>query len=80
VLRISTSLVQTDVSVVDRKGQFVEGLQRDQFELKVDGQIQPVLFFERVTAGSANEAARLAAARGETIAVAGQPQLNAGEV
>jgi len=78
VLRISTSLVQTDVSVVDRKGQFVEGLQRDQFELKVDGQIQPVLFFERVTAGSANEAARLAAARGETIAVAGTAAVERG--
>jgi VWFA-related protein len=67
VLRVSTSLVQTDVSVVDKKGQFFEGLQRDQFELKVDGRVQPVLFFERVTAGSSTEAARIAAARGEKI-------------
>ncbi|HEX8457648.1 MAG TPA: VWA domain-containing protein [Pyrinomonadaceae bacterium] len=66
VLRVSTSLVQTDVSVVDKKGQFVGGLQRDQFELKVDGRVQPVLFFERITAGSASESARIAAARGET--------------
>lgn len=75
VLRVSTSLVQTDVSVVDRKGQFFEGLQRDQFELKVDGRVQPVLFFERVTAGSSTEAARIAAARGEKIEgrVAGSP-------
>jgi VWFA-related protein len=65
VLRVSTSLVQTDVSVVDKKGVFVEGLQRDQFELKVDGRVQPVLFFDRITAGSAGESARIAAARGE---------------
>ena len=68
VLRVSTSLVQTDVSVVDQKGRFAGGLQREQFELKVDGRVQPVLFFERVTAGSAGEAARIAAARGETAA------------
>ena len=67
ILRVSTSLVQTDVSVVDKKGQFFEGLQREQFELKVDGRVQPVLFFERVTAGSSTEAARIAAARGEKI-------------
>jgi VWFA-related protein len=67
VLRVSTSLVQTDVSVVDKQGQFAGGLQRGQFELKVDGRVQPVLFFERVTAGSAGEAARIAAARGETL-------------
>ena len=67
VLRVSTSLVQTDVSVVDKKGQFVEGLQREQFELKVDGRPQPVLFFERITAGSTGEAARIAAARGEQL-------------
>jgi VWFA-related protein len=69
VLRVSTSVVQTDVSVVDKKGQFVEGLQREQFELKVDGKPQPVLFFERITAGSFSEAARIAAARGETASV-----------
>ena len=40
VLRVSTSIVQTDVSVVDKKGQFVEGLQRDEFEFKVDGKPQ----------------------------------------
>jgi len=64
---VSTSLVQTDVSVVDKKGQFVEGMQREQFELKVDGKVQPILFFERITAGSAVEAARIAAARGEKL-------------
>lgn len=66
VLRVSTTLVQTDVSVVDKQGQFVEGLQREQFELKVDGKPQPIIFLERITAGGASESARIAAARGET--------------
>jgi VWFA-related protein len=70
VLRVSTSLVQTDVSVVDKQGQFVEGLEREQFELKVDGKPQPILFFERLTAGGAAEAARIAAARGEQVSEA----------
>jgi VWFA-related protein len=64
VVRVSTELVQTDVMVFDREGRFVEGLTPEQFELKVDGQTQPVAFFERVEAGTVNEDAQLAAARG----------------
>lgn len=66
VLRISTNLVQTDVTVVDRGGRFVENLGREHFELRVDGREQPILFFERAAAGSTAEAARIRAARGET--------------
>jgi len=32
VVRTNTELVQTAVTVVDKKGHFVEGLQREQFE------------------------------------------------
>lgn len=64
VLRIKTELVQTDVMVFDKRGRFVEGLRPEQFELSVDGKRQPVAFFERITSGSASEAAQLAAARG----------------
>jgi VWFA-related protein len=64
VLRISTELVQTDVMVFDKQGRFVDNLKPEQFELKVDGKPQPVSFFERVAAGSVNEEAQLAAARG----------------
>jgi len=64
VVRVSAELVQTDVMVFDREGRFVEGLTPEQFELKVDGQAQPVAFFERVEAGTVNEDAQLAAARG----------------
>ncbi len=65
VLRINTELVQTDVMVFDKQGRFVDNLQREQFELRVDGKPQPISFFDRVTAGSASEESQLAAARGQ---------------
>jgi VWFA-related protein len=55
VIRVNTELVQTAVTVLDKKGNFVEGLQRDQFELMVDGKPRPIAFFERVASGSARE-------------------------
>jgi VWFA-related protein len=64
VVRISTELVQTDVMVFDGSGKFVDGLKPEQFELRVDGRPQQVVFFERVRAGTVNEDAQIAAARG----------------
>lgn len=64
VVRISTELVQTDAMVFDTSGKFVDGLKPEQFELKVDGKPQQVVFFERVKAGTVNEDAQIAAARG----------------
>src|SRR5688572_2602126 len=55
VVRINTDLVQTAVTVLDKKGNFVEGLQREQFELIVDGKPRQVAFFERIAAGSTRE-------------------------
>ena len=49
ILRVNTELVQTGVAVVDKQGRFVDGLQREQFELRVDGQLVPVSFAERVS-------------------------------
>ena len=66
VLRVFTELVQTDVMVFDQQGKFVTDLKRDDFELKIDGKLRPVEFFERVTSGSRNEESQLAAARGAT--------------
>src|ERR1043166_7133353 len=63
VVRVNTELVQSDVTVVDRQGHFVDGLQAEQFELRVNGKPQPVSFFERVTAGSAAEERQLSAVR-----------------
>lgn len=64
VVRISTELVQTDVMVFDGSGKFVDGLKPEQFELRIDGKPQQVVFFERVKAGTVNEDAQIAAARG----------------
>jgi VWFA-related protein len=70
VVRISTELVQTDVSVFDKQGRFVDGLKKEDFELRVDGRPVAVNFFERVMAGTVNEEAQLAAARGGSRASA----------
>jgi VWFA-related protein len=50
VVRVESELVQTDVMVFDKSGKFVDGLNREQFELKVDGRPVPLAFFERVSA------------------------------
>lgn len=53
VIRVNIELVQTDVMVFDKKGQFVDGLKADQFALKVDNKPQTISFFDRVTSGKA---------------------------
>jgi VWFA-related protein len=60
VVRVNTDLVQTAITVVDKNGRFVDGLNREQFELTIDGKPRPISFFERVTAGSSREAQILA--------------------
>ena len=55
VVRINTELVQTGVTVVDSRGNFVNGLKREQFELTVEGKPQTISFFEQVEAGSERE-------------------------
>jgi VWFA-related protein len=69
VIKVNTSLVQTDVMVFDKQGNFVDGLKREQFVLKIDGKPRDIQFFERVVAGSRNEEAQLAAARGSSTGV-----------
>lgn len=63
VVRVNTELVQTDVMVFDKKGQFVDGLQPEQFKLSLDGQTRSVSIFERVISGSSFEASQLARLR-----------------
>jgi hypothetical protein len=58
VIRISTDLVQTGVTVFDAQGRFVDGLEKEDFELKVDGKPVELGFFERISAGTAREEAR----------------------
>ena len=66
VVRVFTELVQTDVMVFDKDGRFRDDLRREDFELRIDGKVKPISFFERITAGAGNEEAQLAAARGST--------------
>src|ERR1041385_1356972 len=66
VIRITTELVQTDVTVLDKQGRFVDALKPEQFELLVDGKPQSISFFERIAAGS-----RADSTRKPTIGVAG---------
>jgi VWFA-related protein len=73
VLRISSNLVQTDVMVFDRQGNFVDGLKPDQFELRVDGKPQAISFFERIKAGSGDEDTQIMAARGGVVRPTAQP-------
>jgi VWFA-related protein len=54
-IHVNVGLVQTDVMVFDRHGHFVPDLKKDQFELRVDGKVQPISFFELVSAGSPHD-------------------------
>jgi VWFA-related protein len=47
-IRIDTNLIQTDVTVVDKAGHFVDGLKPEQFVLKIDGKPVKIDFFDRV--------------------------------
>ena len=48
VIRVNTELVQTDVTVIDKKGRLVNQLTANDFELIVEGKPQEIAFFERV--------------------------------
>ncbi|HEY3579629.1 MAG TPA: VWA domain-containing protein [Pyrinomonadaceae bacterium] len=63
VIRVETNLVQTDVTVIDKKGHVVTGLKPDQFELRVDSKTQPLSFVEEVIAGGPAEETQLKNAR-----------------
>ena len=45
VVRINTELVQTGVVVLDKQGNFVSGLQPEQFQLRVGGRPVTATFF-----------------------------------
>src|SRR6266436_1730378 len=74
VLRINADLVQTAFTVINKSGRFVDGLDRAQFELTVDGKPRPISFFERITAGSAREA-QLASRSGPGAATVKAPAI-----
>lgn len=68
VIRVDTSLVQTSVAVFDKRGNFVDGLRPEDFQLRIDDKPQAILFFSRIAAGTDQERLQIAAARkGGTI-------------
>ena len=52
VVQITTELVQTGVTFLDKQGRLVDGLKKEDFELRVDGRVVPISFFENIVAGS----------------------------
>jgi VWFA-related protein len=48
VVRISTQLVQIDAVVTDKKGEHVEDLNADDFELTIDGKKQSLTYFNQI--------------------------------
>src|SRR5437773_8448370 len=52
--------------VTNKEGRFVNRLNREDFELKIDGKVHPIEFFDPVMARSGNEQSQLAAARGSS--------------
>ena len=55
VIRVNTELVQTDVTVVDKRGRLIDNLTADQFELFVDGKPQPISLVDRVTSNRSRD-------------------------
>ena len=52
VVRISTTLVQVDVAVTDRKGRPVNDLKPEEFEIYEDGRRQQITNFSYIFSGS----------------------------
>ena len=52
ILKINTELVQTGITVFDKQGRFVDGLIKQDFDLRVDGRPVSIAFFESILAGS----------------------------
>ena len=48
-LKISTNLIQIDVSVTDKNGKVVRNLKPDDFEIYEDGKMQPITNFSFVS-------------------------------
>lgn len=48
VVRITTQLIQIDTIVTDKRGEHVDDLKAEDFELLVDGKAQPLSFFKLV--------------------------------
>lgn len=52
VIRVNTELVQTDLTVLDKKGHFVDGLKPEQFQLVIDKKPRQIAFVDRIRSES----------------------------
>lgn len=77
-IRVTTQLVQTDVLVLDKGGEFVDGLKPEQFELRINGKARGISAFDRITAGTASEEEKIAAARGTATGIGVSPRADRG--
>jgi VWFA-related protein len=76
---VGVGLVQTDVMVFDRENRFVDNLKPEEFELKVDGVVQPISFFELVSSGSPHDEEIWAKAEGKPVPAATKPAADASD-
>jgi VWFA-related protein len=73
VIKVETNLVQTSITVLDKKGNFVEGLRPEDFQLRIDGRPTTISFLSRITAGTAAERMQYEALRKGATAAPVQP-------
>ncbi len=52
VIRVNTELVQTDVTILDKKGHFVDQLKPEQFQLVIDKKPRQIAFVDHVSSES----------------------------
>ncbi len=57
VIRVNTELVQTDITVLDKKGHFVDGLKAEQFQLVIDKKPREIAFVDRISSDNRTQTA-----------------------
>src|SRR5215204_3475353 len=67
VIKFETALVQTDVTVLDKKGRFVDGLKPEQFQLKINNTPREISFFETIRSGSTSERSEVKSAEPNSV-------------
>ena len=73
VVRVNTQMVQTDVLVLNKAGEFVDGLRPEQFQLRVNNRLRTISSLDRVTSGIRSQEERMAAARGQATNSSSHP-------
>jgi VWFA-related protein len=72
VIRVNTELVQTDVTVLDKKGHFVDQLKPEQFQLVIDRKQRQIAFVDHVSSDTTTASAATATS-GDASAPPGVP-------